>query len=82
MELVKFIASFSILVILLYALYYYLQKMQNRFNLQGKDLKILETKTIGKNRYLLLVEAKDSLLLLSSDESGIKVIKEWKRSDG
>ncbi len=76
-ELVKFIASFSILVILLYGLYYYLQRLQNRLNLQGKELKILETKSLGKNRYIFLVEAKGSKFLLSSDESGIKVLKEW-----
>ncbi len=80
LELIKFIASFAILVIFLYALYYYLQRVQHKFNIQGKDLKILETKPLGKNRFIFLVEAKDTLLLLSSDENGIKVLKEWKKN--
>ncbi len=80
-EIVKFLASFALLFIGLYAIYYYVRNYGSRLNLGGKDIQILETRMVGKNRYLILAKIKQSIFLLSSDESGIKILKEWKEGE-
>jgi len=76
-EIVKLIAVFVIIVIALYAIYYYLNRFGGK--LVGKHIKILESRAIGKDRFLILAHVEDTLFLLSSEESGVKVLKEWKR---
>jgi len=76
-ELIKFIASFSILIVMMYALYYYLNRLNKNLSLGGKDIQILETKILGKNRSICLAKVKGVLMLFACDESGIKVLKEW-----
>ncbi len=77
MELVKFIASFAIIVVILYVIYYYVQNFTTKLSPKGKNIHIIESRMIGKNRFLLLVEVKDKTLLISSDETGTKVLQEW-----
>ncbi len=77
-ELVKFIASFAILIVMMYALYYYLNRLNKNFSVGGKDIQILETKILGKNRSICLAKVKGIIMLLACDESGIKILKEWK----
>ncbi len=77
--IVKFFASFVILVVLMYGMYYYLNYIQKNFQAKGKNIQILESTMVGKNRYIFLIDIKDSQLLISSDESGIKILKEWEK---
>ena len=79
MEIVKFIASFTIIVIILYAIYYYLENIMTKLSPKGKHIHVIESKMIGKNRFLLLVEVKDKILLLSSDEKGLGILQEWEK---
>lgn len=46
---------------------------------KGKHIHVIESKMIGKNRFLLLVEVKDKILLLSSDEKGLGILQEWEK---
>lgn len=77
LEIVKFIASFAIIVIILYAFYYYAHNFTTKLSPQGKHIHIIESRIIGKNRFLLLIEVKDKILLLASDERGIELLYEW-----
>lgn len=79
--IVKFFASFGILVVLMYGIYYYLNHIQKHFQAKGKNIHILESTMIGKNRYIFLLDIKDSHLLIASDESGIKILKEWEKDE-
>ncbi len=74
----KLLASFVIVVIFIYTIYYYLNNYQTKWTKKGQKIEIVETKMIGKGRYLFLARIKDTEMLLSSDESGIKILKEWK----
>ena len=79
-EIVKFFASFAIVVIILYALYYYARNFTPQItSSKGKHIHIVESKVIGKNRFLMLVEVKDRVLLLSLDEGGVKVLQKWEK---
>ncbi|WP_200763820.1 flagellar biosynthetic protein FliO [Nitrosophilus alvini] len=79
-EILKLLASFSIIVIFIYSIYYYINR--SGFGVfgkvgSGKAIKIEEIKHLSKNRSLILVKVKDTVFFLSSDDSGIKKIKEW-----
>ncbi len=63
---------------MMYALYYYLNRLNKNFSVSGKDIQILETKMLGKNRSICLAKVKGITMLLACDESGIKILKEWK----
>lgn len=79
-EIVKFLASFAIMVIILYALYYYAHNFTPKIaSPKKKYIQIVESKIIGKNRFLMLVKVKDTILLLSLDEGGIKVLQKWEK---
>ncbi len=78
-ELVKFFASFAVILTILYALYYYVQNFTPKLTPKGRYIHIVESRVIGKNRFLLLVEVKDKVFLLALDEGGTKVLKEWER---
>ncbi len=77
-ELAKFFASFALVVLFLYALYYYFGNNMAKFSKQGREIVVKESRVVGKDRYILLVEVKGKTLLLASDEKGIRVLKEWK----
>ncbi|BCD68379.1 flagellar biosynthetic protein FliO [Nitratiruptor sp. YY09-18] len=77
-EIIKFLASFTLLVIILYAIYYYVSNFQPKFKSGGKEIEVLETKVLGKNRFLYLIKVKDTTMLIAHDEQGMKLIKEWK----
>ena len=81
MMIVKFVASFVILIVLMYGMYYYLNRIQKSFTTKGKNIDIVESKMVGKNRFIFLMEINDSTLLVASDESGIKILKEWKKNE-
>ena len=77
-EILKFLASFSIIVIFIYSIYYFLLK--SGFNLTSKgtkNIKIIESVHLSRNKLLYLIKVKETLFLLSLDEKGIKKIKEW-----
>ncbi len=77
-DIVKLIASLSIVVIFIYAIYYLLNKFAGGSIVQKKGaIKIEELRYIAKGKGLCLVKVKDELFLLSFDESGIKKLKEW-----
>ncbi len=78
MELMKLLSSFAILVVMLYGVYYYLNRLNKNFSIQGKDIQILEKRIIGKNQSLCLAKIKDTVMLFSCDDKGIKLLKEWK----
>ena len=78
--LIKFFATFSILIIIMYAIYYYLKNHHPQFRSENSQIEVIESKMIGKNRYLFLVSVKESEFLLLSDEKGTIVVKEWKKS--
>ncbi len=48
---------------------------------KNKEIEVIETKMIGKNRFLMLVRIKDRTFLLASDESGTKILHEWVGSE-
>lgn len=78
-ELLKLAASFVVVVVIIYAVYYLL----NRFNAaaylnkKGK-IQIEEMHFLSKGKGLCLVKIRDDKLLLALDEKGITVLKEWK----
>ena len=76
LPLVKFIASFAIIVIGMYALYYYLNRF-NKIKAKGSEIQIKEMQPLGKNRFLVLADIKENTFLLAVDEQGIKVLKEF-----
>lgn len=77
--LLKFLASFTILLVFLYAVYYYLKNYHPQLKAEGKNIKVIESKMVGKNRFFYLVEVNDTQMLLVSDERGVHLIKEWKK---
>lgn len=80
-EIVKFFASFTLIFIILYAIYYYIQKFGSKLPYSGKEIEIIEMRMIGKNRFLLLVKVRQKIFFCASDEKGIRVLKEWNASD-
>ena len=81
-EVAKFFASFIILIVFIYALYYYISKIGLKFTAKnGKNIKILETLFFSKNRSLQLIEINDKILLLANDEKGIHKLKEWDKKE-
>ena len=81
-EIVKFLASFSIITIFIYAVYYYVNK--NSFRLTSKkekDIKILDSHFFSKNRALFFIEVKERFFLLSMDEKGFSKLKEWEKGE-
>ena len=79
-DIAKFLASFVLLLIILYALYYYFHNFSSKLPMQGKEIKIKEMRMLSKGRYLFLVEVKNKILLLASDENGMKILQEWENS--
>ena len=79
--LVKFLASFIVLLVFLYAIYYYIKNYHPQLKSEGKNIKIIESKIVGKNRVFYLVEVNGTQMLLVADEQGMHLIKEWKQSD-
>jgi len=81
-EIVKFLASFSIIIVFIYSIYYYINRAGFKLTAKnGKNIKILETHYFSKNRGFILVKVKNSLFFLSLDENGIKKLKEWEEND-
>ena len=80
-DYLKVIASLVLVLIFIYAIYYYLFNYTPALKGNKGKIKIIESRLLGKNRYLFLVEIEETMMLLSSDESGIKVLKEWKKED-
>ncbi len=81
-EIIKFLASFSIIIVLIYSFYYYIKKSGFKFVPKaGKNIKVLESIYLSKNSSLQIVEVGDFIFLLSVDEKGISKIKEWQKKD-
>lgn len=81
-ELLKLLASFAVVVVIIYALYYVL----NRFNAtaylnkKGK-IQIEEMRHITKGKGLCLVQVEGKRLLIAFDEKNLSVLKEWDEDD-
>ena len=81
-EILKFLASFTIIIVFIYSLYYYISKTGFKFSPKGgKNIKILETLFFSKNRSLQIIEVNDKIFLLANDEKGIHKIKEWDKKE-
>lgn len=81
-EIIKFLASFSIIVIFIYSVYYYISKSGFKLSPKsGKNIKILESFYFDKNRSFHLVKVKDTLFFVAFDEKGISKLKEWKEGN-
>jgi len=86
-DYLRFFAGFGIVVVLLYGVYYYFARLSSLpfgLKLRSKEgrIQVVETRVIGKNRYLLLVEVDGRhLLLLASDEEGIHLLQRWEREE-
>lgn len=81
-ELLKFLASFAIITIFIYSIYYYINRYGIRVaNKKEKNINVLETHYFSKNKALLLIEVKDKILLLSMDDKGFSKLKEWEKSE-
>jgi len=76
-EIVKFLASFSIIVIILYSLYYFLAKSGFSISSKGKRIEIVDTKSVGRNRGFLIVKVDDREYFFTVDEKGMKKIDQW-----
>ena len=79
-EYIKFLASFFIVIIFIYAIYYYIANFTSLKIQKGGEIEIKERKILGKNRFLYIVKIKDKNYLISSDESGMRVLDRWKES--
>jgi flagellar biogenesis protein FliO len=79
-EYLKFIASFFIVLVFIYAIYYYLNNFTSLKKSGGKEIEVLETKMIGKNSFLILARIKDRIFLLANDGTGVKILHEWKET--
>lgn len=79
-EILKFLASFSIIIIFIYSIYYFFSKL-NFPKTKGKSIQIIETHFFSRNRGFVLVRVKNSLFFLSIDEKGISKIKEWREEE-
>ncbi len=81
-ELLKMTASFMIVLVIIYAVYYLL----NRFNAaaylnkKGK-IEIEEMRYLSKGKGLYLIKVRQEHMLLAFDEKGITVLKEWKDAE-
>ena len=79
-DYLKLLSAFGIVIIFLYAIYYYVSNFGGFRTKDGK-IKLIETKPIGKNRFLVYIEVEGTKFLLSSDESGIRILKEWSEEE-
>ncbi|WP_187646988.1 flagellar biosynthetic protein FliO [Nitrosophilus labii] len=81
-ETLKFLATFSIIVIFIYVIYYYINKYGLKISSnRDKNIKIIESHYFSRNKGLVLVKIKKSFFFLSIDENGIKKLKEWEEVD-
>ena len=81
-EILKFLATFSIITIFIYSIYYYINKSGFKLTAKGgKNIEILEARYFSKNRGLILAKVQDTIFFLSMDEKGIKKLKEWKSNE-
>ena len=80
--LIKFIVSFAIVIVLIYAVYYFVNRYGLKLNTGSQgNINVKEIRFLQKNKSLCIVEVKDTTFLLALDESGIKKIKEWKKEE-
>lgn len=77
-ELLKLAASFVVVLVVIYAVYYLLNRFNpvNYLNKKG-ELQIEEMQYVSKGKSLCLVRVGQVRLLLALDEKGISVLKEW-----
>jgi len=78
-QLLKLTASFVVVLVIIYAVYYALNRFNpvTYLNKKGK-IRIEEMQFLSKGKGLCLVKIEDESLLLALDEKGITVLKEWK----
>jgi flagellar biogenesis protein FliO len=81
-DYLKFISSFVIILIFIYAIYYAVNRYGTNFaiNKKGK-INIEEIRYLSKNKGLFIVQVENSKFLFSFDEKGINKIKEWEATE-
>ncbi len=77
-DYLKFISSFVIILIFIYAIYYAVNRYGTNLvvNKKGK-INIEEIRYLSKNKGLFIAQVENSKFLFSFDEKGINKIKEW-----
>lgn len=77
-ELIKLALSFGIVILMIYAIYYVLNRINPAFYLQKKgEIQIEQMQYVAKGKSLCLVKVGETKLLLAFDDKGISVLKEW-----
>ncbi|WP_457621921.1 hypothetical protein [Persephonella sp.] len=79
-DYLKFVSTFVIIVIFLYAVYYFINHYGKGLLPGQKGLiKILDIRYISKGKGFAIIEANKHYFLIAFDEKEIKVLKEWDR---
>ncbi|WP_456484798.1 hypothetical protein [Desulfurobacterium sp.] len=80
--LLKLIVVFLIIVVSLAVIYFSVGKISFPMKTgRSGSIKFIEIKYISRNRGFVLIEVKDSKILLSFDETGFKKLKEWSNEE-
>ena len=81
-DYLKFISSFVIILIFIYAIYYAVNRYGTNLvvNKKGK-INIEEIRYLSKNKGLFIAQIENSKFLFSFDEKGINKIKEWEATE-
>jgi len=81
-DYLKFISSFVIILIFIYAIYYAVNRYGTNLvvNKKGK-INIEEIRYLSKNKGLFIAHVENSKFLFSFDEKGINKIKEWEATE-
>ncbi len=81
-DYLKFISSFVIILIFIYAIYYAVNRYGTNLvvNKKGK-INIEEIRYLSKNKGLFIAQVENSKFLFSFDEKGINKIKEWEATE-
>ncbi len=77
-DYLKFLSSFVIIIVFLYAVYYFVNNYGKGI-IPGKKgvIRILDVKYLSKGKGFAVIEANKEFFLVSFDDKEIKVIKQW-----
>ncbi|WP_297492751.1 flagellar biosynthetic protein FliO [Persephonella sp.] len=77
-DLLRVLSSFVIVVVLIYSIYYLINRYGKGVLLGQKGvIKIIDIKYLGKNKGLTVVKANGKYYFLSFDEKNISIIEKW-----
>ena len=76
---IQFVISFSIVI----GLAYYVSRFlgQRILPMKNKELRVLESASLGGRRFLTLVQARDRVLLIGVTDHSINLLGEWNDSE-